>query len=121
MDREYTYSELMQMQDKAIERVRQMQERARRTLESDPIEPLHIKEKEEKREEPKKEPPVEEVRAERVTPPKNQSNGQRQSPFPFGLNLNLDKDKATVLPLLLLLMNEGADNLLLLALVYIMA
>lgn len=120
MDREYTYSELMQMQDKAIERVRQMQERARLTMAADPIEPLNIEKEELNSEEKKEEPPAEEVKAEKVKPPKSQ-NRQQTGAFPFGINLNMDKDKATILPLLLLLMNEGADSLLLLALVYIMA
>lgn len=114
MANDYTYSELMQMQDKAIERVREMQERARRTMEADPV--LPIKEEQKREEKPEEVP---KVKAEPVKAvPKNQN---QRSGMPFGLNLNLDKDRATVLPLLLLLMNEGADNLLLLALTYIMA
>lgn len=120
MSREYTYSELMQMQDKAIERVRQMQERARLTMESDPIE-QPVTEEAVKTEEVKEEPPAEEVKAERVSSSPQNQKRQQPGAFPFGLNLNMDKDKATILPLLLLLMNEGADSLLLLALVYIMA
>ena len=112
---DYTYSELMKMQDKAIERVRQMQEKARQTLEADPSYIPRKNEEEENEPEPSGDP--EPVKAERVKniPPTN------NNAFPFGLNLNLDKDKATILPLLLLLMNEVADHLLLLALVYIMA
>lgn len=113
MANEYSYNELMQMQDKAIERVRIMQERARKTMEENPIEHLHIEEKQKEAEEVKAEP----VSAQ---PPKAQKQAQGGS-MPLGLNLNMDKDKATVLPLLLLLMNEGADSLLLLALMYIMA
>ena len=40
---------------------------------------------------------------------------------PFANLLNLDKDKAIILPLLLLLGKENSDNVLLLALMYIMA
>ena len=116
MANEYSYNELMQMQDKAIERVRMMQERARKTMEENPIEPLHMENRQEEQKE------AEEVKAEPVSaqPPKaqNQSHG---GGILSGLNLNMDKDKAMVLPLLLLLMNEGADSLLLLALMYIMA
>lgn len=112
MATDYTYSELMQMQDKAIERVRQMQERARLTMEQNPIEDIPIEKEEE-------EETAEEVKAEPVKMPPKQKG--HSGGFLNGLNLNLDKDKATVLPLLLLLMNEGADSLLLLALVYIMA
>lgn len=112
MATDYTYSELMQMQDKAIERVRQMQERARLTMEQNPIEDIPIEKEEE-------EETAEEVRAEPVKMPPKQKG--HSGGILNGLNLNLDKDKATVLPLLLLLMNEGADSLLLLALVYIMA
>lgn len=106
MAQDYSYSELMQMQDKAIERVREMQERARRTVEENPIEGI---------DEP---PPREEEKPEEIFPPKIKS-GIPKSGIPLGINM--DKDKATVLPLLLLLMKEGADSLLLLALIYIMA
>lgn len=108
MAREYSYSELMQMQDKAIERVRQMQERAKRTVEENPID-VSLPETE-KTEEETKNKPVFSSSPESI--PKN--------PFPQG-SIKTDKDKATVLPLLLLLMRDGADKLLLLALIYIMA
>ncbi len=39
----------------------------------------------------------------------------------IGNILNMDKDKAIILPLLLLLGKEGGDNILLLALMYIMS
>lgn len=117
MANDYTYSELMEMQDKAIERVRQMQERARLAVQSDPE--ADGEEKSQPEEAPLKEEEPENIpKAEIVD---NNNNFQNHGSFPFGLNLNLDKDKATILPLLLLLMNEGADRLLLLALVYIMA
>ena len=112
MSNEYSYNELMQMQDKAIERVRIMQERARKTMEENPIEHLHIEEKQKE---------AEEVKAEPVSAPPPKAQNQYHGGILSGLNLNMDKDKATVLPLLLLLMNEGADSLLLLALMYIMA
>lgn len=112
MSNEYSYNELMQMQDKAIERVRIMQERARKTMEENPIEHLHIEEKQKE---------AEEVKAEPVSAPPPKAPNQSHGGILSGLNLNMDKDKATVLPLLLLLMNEGADSLLLLALMYIMA
>lgn len=110
MAQEYSYSELMQMQDRAIERVRQMQERARRTIEADA--PEFINEEKEAQEETS---PV----AERVSSPPQYGRTADKKSIPF--LSGTDKDKATVLPLLLLLMNEGADNLLLLALMYIMA
>lgn len=115
---DYTYSELMEMQDKAIERVRQMQERARLAVQSDPEADDGEKSQPEEAEPLKEEEKEDTAKAEIV---ENNVNFQNHGSFPFGLNLNLDKDKATILPLLLLLMNEGADRLLLLALVYIMA
>ena len=118
MASEYSYSEIMEMQDKAIERVRQMQERARRTMEEQPIGNIPV---EKHGEEAVKEPEVQEVRAEPVKKIPTGNNSGGTGGFPFGLNLSMDKDKATILPLLLLLMNEGADSLLLLALAYIMA
>lgn len=114
MANEYSYNELMQMQDKAIERVRMMQERARKTMEENPIEPLHMENRQEEQKD------AEEVKAEPVSAPPKAQN-QPHGGILSGLNLNMDKDKAMVLPLLLLLMNEGADSLLLLALMYIMA
>lgn len=111
MATEYSYSELMQMQDKAIERVREMQERARRTMEENPIDLPHTDFESTEQEEA---PPV----PEKI--PQAEKQRPKSSPL-AGLKMNLDKDKATVLPLLLLLMNEGCDNLLLLALLYIMA
>lgn len=118
MANEYTYSEIMEMQDKAIERVRQMQERARRTMVENPIENIPLEKVEDEK---PQEPSPEEVKAEPVENISPKSNPRGMGGFLSGLNLSLDKDKATVLPLLLLLMNEGADSLLLLALVYIMA
>lgn len=103
------------MQDKAIERVRMMQERARKTMEENPIEPLHMENRQEEQKD------AEEVKAEPVSAPPKAQNQSHGGGILSGLNLNMDKDKATVLPLLLLLMNEGADSLLLLALMYIMA
>lgn len=114
MANEYSYNELMQMQDKAIERVRLMQERARKAMEANPIETLPVETQQEEQRE------AEEVKAEPVLAPPSNKKQSHGAGMPFGLNLNMDKDKATVLPLLMLLMNEGADSLLILALMYIM-
>ena len=111
MAQEYSYNDLVRMQEQAIRRVRDMQERARLTVqeqgspvpeeESPPIETPSAQEKKEE----KPQPPLQK--------PKPQN--------PLGNLLNLDKDKAVILPLLLLLGRESSDNILLMALMYIMA
>lgn len=111
MAQEYSYNDLVRMQEQAIRRVRDMQERARLTLqeqdasvteeEAPPAEPTPVQEKKEE----KPQPPI-----------------QKPKPLnPLGNLINLDKDKAVILPLLLLLGKESSDNILLLALMYIMA
>ncbi len=121
MPQEYSYNDLVKMQEQAIRRVRDMQERARLTMQ-------------EHNEGEPPAPPVQQL-AEKIednqdNTDKNENNSdiahqkeshtQKQS-NPLGNLLNLDKDKAIVLPLLLLLGKESNDNILLLALMYIMA
>ena len=80
MARDYTYQELMAMQEEATQRVREMQRRAQLT-------------------------------AQGAVP------GKR--PLPLGLAEG-SSDQSLLLALMLLLNGEGADELLLLALLYIM-
>ena len=108
MAQDYSYNDLVRMQEQAIRRVRDMQERARLTMngqeESSPV----------------KDTAEEVVREEKEE--KRSAEAVREAPRnPLGNLLNLDKDKAVILPLLLLLGKENSDNILLLALMYIMA
>lgn len=111
MAQEYSYNDLVRMQEQAIRRVRDMQERARLTLqEQEP--PAHEEESP-----PAETAPVQEKREGKPQPPLQKPSVQN----PLGNLLNLDKDKAVILPLLLLLGRESSDNILLMALMYIMA
>ena len=116
---EYSYNELMQMQEKAIRRVQEMQERARQTMKNNPLPELEFEERAEERKPPKPEnkPEPPKVKAEKVNIPNNSPPKNN----PLSNLLTLDRDKATVLPLLMLLGKEGADNILLIALMYIIA
>ena len=124
---EYSYNELMQMQEKAIRRVHQMQERARQTMKNNPLPELEFEERTEGKPQPnpqkpntqeREDPPK--VQAEKVNIPNNNLPNRPKS-NPLSNFLTLDRDKAMILPLLMLLGKEGADNILLIALMYIIA
>lgn len=111
MAQEYSYNDLVRMQEQAIRRVRDMQERARLTVQEQEVSA-----------------PAEEERAAEAVSVRSESKEKTAPPLtrsvqknPLGNLLNLDKDKAVILPLLLLLGRESSDNILLLALMYIMA
>ncbi len=139
---DYTYNEMMKMQNDAIKRVEEMQKRARKTVgldEKDKKEPEHPPEI--TRDEPRRvsmpkdylenlkryaansshkddEPPKEhfsEPQTQKNKPPKNETGKE----IPFG-DLNIDEDKALLLALILLLSEEGADELLIMALIYML-
>lgn len=99
------------MQEQAIRRVRDMQERARLTVQE---QESPVPEEESP---PIETPPAQEKKEEKPQPPLQKPKLQN----PLGNLLNLDKDKAVILPLLLLLGRESSDNILLMALMYIMA
>lgn len=97
----YTDSEFMRMQDKAIESARQMQERAK--CDKKPkTEHSHNK-------------------AEKTENQNDTGQSRNKKPSHTEKKPELDRDAATLLPLIFLLMQEGADRLLLLALMYIIA
>ena len=124
---EYSYNELMQMQEKAIRRVQEMQERVRQTMKNNPLPELEFEERTQEKPQPdtqkhdtrsREEPPK--VKAEKVNIPNNTLQNPPKS-NPLSSLLTLDRDKAMILPLLMLLGKEGADNILLIALMYIIA
>lgn len=131
MTDEYSYNELMQMQENAIKRVQQMQERARQTIKNDPLFEHDFKENAEEKpqekpqerpqEKSQPEPEIEEntpkAKAEKVNTP----NYTPPRSSPLSNLLTIDRDKAMILPLLMLLGKEGADSILLIALMYIIA
>ncbi len=115
---DYTYHELMQMQDDAIKRVEDMQKRARTTAGLEETQT--------------KSPPKESADRPRHIPMpggflnnsgKKTEKDDNSPPFRLGLgngDVEIDSDKALLLSLILLLSEEGADELLLAALVYML-
>lgn len=117
---DYTYHELMKMQNDAIRRVEDMQKKARQSA------GLNNTEKE------KKEIPVEEPKRIPMPPNylnnlkerNNQSNKGEKNPFEnikniFG-DINISSDTALLLSLILLLTEEKADETLIMALLYML-
>lgn len=123
---DYSYNELMQMQNDAIRRVEEMQKRARTTagLESPP----EIKKSPvegDKREAPRH-IPMPEGYLKPQEKPKNMKDRGSTQPVPSlrlslgNSDIEIDSDKALILALILLLAEEQADELLLTALVYML-
>ncbi len=142
----YSYSEIQNMQKKAMERVREMQKNSDAVLET-ARQDLSENKAEQKKENPRTEPTIKpkitnlppnfpdfkdyfnmQTEPEVVAPPpppekeKSQSQPQIQH-FPGNImDLILSEpDRALLLGLLLLLKSEGADEALMMALMYIMA
>lgn len=146
---EYSYNEIMKMQNDAIKRVNEMQKRAQTVV--DEIN----EEKTEHKEIPLKQNNQTEVNRVKMpndyldelkkfastssyfengennkTQTKHQENKKENRPQPKGQNdtlknilndLNMDSDKALILSLVLLLTEEKADEMLILALLYILS
>lgn len=131
MPQEYSYNDLVKMQEQAIRRVRDMQERARLTMqEHNDAQQMQRPESYEQPASSYDEQTEETKENHHSQQPENGGQSRVQATLkppapkqqnPFGNLLNLDKDKAMILPLLLLLGKESSDNILLLALMYIMA
>lgn len=132
---DYTYSEIMKMQNDAIKRVEDMQKKARKTAGLE-------KEKEEKAQSnvPVQKPervPMPNDYLEKLkdyatnsshTQKENEVNNQPQKSFVpqnagnsgfFG-DFNMDEDKALLLSLIMLLSEEKGDELLIMALIYML-
>ncbi len=124
---DYSYQDIMQMQNDAIRRAEDMQKRARTTagLEGGPP-------KAELPQQPKRIPmpsgylqqseePQPQAEAPRPRVSENEK-GPLIEKLKNGLgDINLDSDKALLLSLIMLLSQEGADELLVMALIYILA
>lgn len=133
----YSESELMQMQQDAIRRVREMQERAQRTLAGDEWNsstPPSLPPETQATSEP------EQIPTEQVSPPPQRENRQHNNGPLAGLNLgNLGSlfsgrtsspisgllswaggDRMIILLLMVLLMGEDTDQTLLMALFYLL-
>lgn len=120
---DYSYNELMQMQEQAINRVREMQQRARKTAEESGdflAADIPVYSEPPETEEAFEEKPV--LLPKKTVPPP----AQKKKPTLKGIGsllekVNLEDDTALLLPLIILLAREGADEKLLLALLYIMS
>lgn len=125
---EYNQNDFMKMQEQAIDRVREMQKKAQPSQNPQMQRNTERKQqrfsqnenerKGEAQKPPKRpsQPPAAEdtkSRAEEKPPRSGAAN-------PLSSLLKLDKDSSLILPLLLLLGREGADDMLTLALLYIM-
>ncbi len=141
----YSYSEIQNMQKKAMERVREMQKNSEAVLET-ARQDLNGKTVELKKENPRTEPQIKpkitnlppnfpdfkeyfnmqsESEATPSPPPDKEKPQPQPQPQHFQGNimdlLSSEPDRALILGLLLLLKSEGADEALMMALMYIMA
>ena len=123
---DYSYQDIVKMQNDAIRRAEEMQKRARKTAGFEA-------------EQPKAEPPQEprhipmpggyllqnDAPVSQNDPPQPREENKK-GPFLENLgnglgDINLDSDKALLLSLIMLLSQESADELLIMALIYILA
>ncbi len=147
---EYSYNDIMKMQNDAIKRVNEMQKRAKTAVEEmneekswpremqTPQNSQNVKRVkmpddyldelknfastssyfEEKKSEPKKREYVKEIEEKEDYPPLKPQNDMLKNILG---DLNMDSDKALILSLVLLLTEEKADEMLILALLYILS
>ena len=139
---DYTYNEMMKMQNDAIRRVEEMQKRARKTVGLDENNKKDAEPSSEiSRDEPRRvsmpkdylenlktfaansshneESTAKEHNYEPPKPKTKQPQISLNKDFSLG-DFNMDDDKALLLALILLLSEEGADELLIMALIYML-
>ena len=139
---DYTYNEMMKMQNDAIRRVEEMQKRARKTAGLDENNKKEAEPSPEiSRDEPRRvsmpkdylenlktfaansshneESTAKEHNSEPPKPKTKQPQISLNKDFSLG-DFNMDDDKALLLALILLLSEEGADELLIMALIYML-
>lgn len=119
---DYTYQELMKMQNDAIRRAADMQQRAQKTAGLD-------KPKAEKEKTPVNQPKhipmpggyLETGEKEKKAPPKHPAEDSFSEKIKNGFgDVDIDSDKALLLSLIMLLSQEHADELLIMALIYML-
>ena len=122
---DYTYQELMRMQNDAIRRAEDMQARARKTAGFDDENKEHQKNTISAPQEPKRIPMPEGYLGKESKKEIPQNQDYQQTDFTeklktgFG-DINIDSDKALLLSLIMLLSEEKADELLIMALIYML-
>ncbi len=128
MEQSYSKEDFAKMQQQAINRVREMQRQSKQTSKGEKKQPQDIPaffepEKAEPMQGQRREPEQrkETPQKKSCTPPpaiKRVYTKARPNTAPF---FEMDSDIALILPLLLLLQRDGADEMLILALLYIMS
>lgn len=139
--KEYTEAELMRMQRDAEDRVREMHNRARQTIEQEPVPPPRNRNwnsnpnmrrpggrrtqsgpRPEPQPEPiAQEPPIQEQEAEPQSASPPEAQPQKTTIVEDVMRaLNLDEDYLLIIGLLLILVNQRADTTLILALAYLL-
>lgn len=149
---EYSYNEIMKMQNDAIKRVNEMQKKAKSVVDEINEDKTRYQEPSQKQNtrqsanrvkmpndyldelknfastssyfeesEPRQQPHEHSENSERTKNTTNQQNSQKDNVKNILGDLNLDSDKALILSLILLLTEEKADEMLILALLYILS
>lgn len=149
---EYSYNEIMKMQNDAIKRVNEMQKKAKSVIDEINEDKTRYQEPPQKQNtrqsanrvkmpndyldelknfastssyfeesEPRQQPHEHSENSERTKNTTNQQNSQKDNVKNILSDLNLDSDKALILSLILLLTEEKADEMLILALLYILS
>ena len=121
---DYSYSELMKMQNDAIRRVEEMQKRARQSAglsQPDKASPVEIK-KEEPRRVPMPDDYLDGLKAMAKGNPPERTENKRASSETDGFfkDFSFDSDTALILSLVLLLAQEKGDETLIMALLYML-
>lgn len=116
-------SDFIKMQEQAIKRVREMHRKSQASAEEKTPPEIKSNKTEDapEKEKPKEKPPIIIPQKPSEAKTKTDFEKKREDHNPFSALLNLDADKSLVLPLLLFLGKEGVDDMLLLALLYIMS
>ena len=127
MAEDYSYNDLMQMQEQAIRRAREMQQRARITVREAQVTDID-----------EAAPPFPDAGRQNELPPEEEANSDGEVPSPARIatpmsrkkplsslfsvlqRLPADDDMRVILPIIMMLLKEGADEKLILALLYIM-
>ena len=128
----YSYSEIQTMQKKALERVRQMQKNSEKFIEETEDKTPYIKPKqffEESQIKPKITNMPPNFPEEKIYPDfkeffhKEQQKTEKPKPTSNNNMLNIldEPDRAIILGLIMLLKSEGADEMLIMALMYILS
>ena len=111
MEKDFTADEFARMQQQAIRRVKEMQQRSKDREAKNEQAVLQNDKKVEKQ-----------LGSALAKPPRLQMKNENNRPKSMISSLfNMDSDVSLLLPLLLLLSKEGTDDMLLLALLYIMS